>query len=279
MLGGNDIKNIFADEVKEYIRKHKESDYQLIDVREPAEYTEGHIPGAKLIPLSELPQRISQVPSDIDLLFYCRSGKRSQMAASIVADSDIRTRNIYNIKGGILAWEGKPIEDFPRLKVFEGINDPEKILTLAIKLEKGAWIFYRAILEKYPDSRMAPAARSLEKLEKKHAMTIFNILQKRPLKNRMTEDFEEFFARMDGDIMEGGETVEEALAKIDRVGPDNCLSFGELALEIEYRAYDMYKNLYVDSSEDEEKEIYRDLAEQEKGHALVVARHISKCMD
>ena len=279
MVDKKDVKSIYADEIREYIKKHGESDYQLVDVREPSEYTQGHIPGAKLIPLGELPQRVSELATGVDLLFYCRSGVRSRMAASIVADGDIEARNIYTVEGGILAWDGKPVEDFPRLRLFEEAATPEEILKLAIELEKGAWIFYSKILEKYPESKMAPAARSLEQLEKKHARTIFNILKKRPLTKPISEDFETFFNALKGDILEGGESVEEALVRIEKMGHDNCLSFGELAIEIEYRAYDVYKNLYIDSRDDDVGEVYRDLSEQEKGHALVVARHIKKCTE
>ncbi len=277
MMGKSDVKSIYADELREYMKKHGESHYQLVDVREPSEYTHGHIPGAKLIPLGELPQRVSELATGVDLIFYCRSGKRSRMAAFITADSDIEARNIYTVEGGILAWDGKPVEDFPRLRLFDKAANPEEILKLAMELEKGAWIFYSEILKRYPESKMAPAARSLEQLEKKHARTIFNILKKRSLTKPITGDFETFFNDLRGDILEGGEPVGDALARIEKIGHDNCLSLGELAIEIEYRAYDVYKNLYIDSTDDNVKEVYRDLSEQEKGHALVVARHIKRC--
>ena len=274
-----EVKTIYADEVREYMRKHRESDYQLIDVREPREYTDGHVPGAKLISLGELPDRIPELTHGVDLLFYCRSGKRSRMAASIVADSNINARSIYTMEGGILAWDGRPIEDFPQVKLFSRIKDMTEILKLAMDLEKGAWIFYSSILKKYPESKMSPAAKALVKLERTHAKTIFNILKKRSTDKPVTQDFDDYFDQLKGDIIEGGETVEQAIEKVRDFDPDDCLSFGELALDIEYKAYDMYKNLYYDTENEDEKKIFQDLSEQEKGHALVVARLIGKCME
>src|SRR2546423_8990506 len=53
----------------------------LLDVREPWEYEAGHVPGAQLIPLSELEQRVNEVPRDRPVLAICHSGQRSLAAA------------------------------------------------------------------------------------------------------------------------------------------------------------------------------------------------------
>ena len=53
----------------------------LLDVREPWEYLAGHVPGATLIPLGELEQRVSEVPRDREVLTICHSGQRSLAAA------------------------------------------------------------------------------------------------------------------------------------------------------------------------------------------------------
>lgn len=77
----------------------------LIDVREPAEYKSGFIPGAVNIPLSQLEQRISDIPKDRDLLLYCRSGMRSKNAARILLKHGY-TR-LVNLQGGVSSWSGK----------------------------------------------------------------------------------------------------------------------------------------------------------------------------
>ncbi len=64
------VKGLEADEVKEYIRTHKEGAYTLLDVRQPSEYEQERIPGAKLIPLPELPGRLQELDRDQLIIAY-----------------------------------------------------------------------------------------------------------------------------------------------------------------------------------------------------------------
>jgi rhodanese-related sulfurtransferase len=74
---------------------------ELIDVRETNEYDEAHVPGAWLLPLSELSDRVDEVPSDHPVLLICRSGARSMRAAESLA---AQGRDVTNVAGGTLAW-------------------------------------------------------------------------------------------------------------------------------------------------------------------------------
>lgn len=76
----------------------------LTDVRESSEYAESHIPGAVLLPLSVLSENAGEVLPDpsVPVLVYCRSGVRSVKAAKILASMGYK--EIYNLKGGFLAW-------------------------------------------------------------------------------------------------------------------------------------------------------------------------------
>ena len=56
----------------------------ILDVREPWEYAEGHVPGAQLVPLSELEERVGEVPRDRPILSICHSGQRSLAAAAFL---------------------------------------------------------------------------------------------------------------------------------------------------------------------------------------------------
>jgi rhodanese-related sulfurtransferase len=49
------------EEIREFLRTHAPEEYQLVDVRSPREYERGHLPGARLIPLGELPQRLAEL--------------------------------------------------------------------------------------------------------------------------------------------------------------------------------------------------------------------------
>ena len=82
----------------------------LIDVREQSEYDEVHIPGSVLIPLAELPSRLSEIPADRDVYVHCRMGGRSARAVDYLRA--FGRPNSYNVSGGIEAWEdaGLPVE-------------------------------------------------------------------------------------------------------------------------------------------------------------------------
>jgi sulfur-carrier protein adenylyltransferase/sulfurtransferase len=74
----------------------------LIDVRAPAEFAVGSLPGAISIPVTQLAQRIDEVPADRPVLFLCRSGGRSLQAARVAAQAG-RTQ-VGDLEGGLLAW-------------------------------------------------------------------------------------------------------------------------------------------------------------------------------
>ncbi|NQU14039.1 MAG: rhodanese-like domain-containing protein [Desulfobacteraceae bacterium] len=66
----NRIRSMGPDEAKAYMNRQKEGDYTLLDVREPGEYKTAHIPGAKLIPLSQLPDRMGELDPRKPLITY-----------------------------------------------------------------------------------------------------------------------------------------------------------------------------------------------------------------
>ncbi|KEF35318.1 MULTISPECIES: rhodanese-like domain-containing protein [Deinococcus] len=74
----------------------------LVDVREPNEYAELHAAGARLLPLSELEDRFSELPHDRPLVLICRSGARSARAGEYLRTQGYE--QLYNLAGGTLAW-------------------------------------------------------------------------------------------------------------------------------------------------------------------------------
>lgn len=63
-------ENMDARSAKKYIDEHPEGTFTLLDVRQPGEYTSARIPGAKLIPIAELPERIKELDPDKPLITY-----------------------------------------------------------------------------------------------------------------------------------------------------------------------------------------------------------------
>jgi len=79
--------------------------FQFIDVREPNEYQIASIPGAKLIPLGDLPKRVGELDPNTEVVVHCRSGARSAKACDFLRESGFK--NAKNMLGGITAWSDK----------------------------------------------------------------------------------------------------------------------------------------------------------------------------
>lgn len=90
--------NISVDEASELFKQGA----FMLDVRQPEEWAQGHIDGAILIPLGELESRISEIPTDRDVLIICRSGNRSTQARELLRSAGL-TRTT-SIMGGMNAW-------------------------------------------------------------------------------------------------------------------------------------------------------------------------------
>ena len=75
----------------------------VVDVREPREYRQGHIPQSRLIPLGTLLTETPDLPRDRTLVLACRSGRRSMRAAAVLHERGYR--NLVLLQGGMLAWE------------------------------------------------------------------------------------------------------------------------------------------------------------------------------
>ncbi|MBK9052103.1 MAG: rhodanese-like domain-containing protein [Chloroflexi bacterium] len=82
----------------------------VLDVREQFEYDEGHISGVTLIPMDEVPNRLSEIPTDQQVIVTCRSGNRSGQVTDFLREQGFT--NVHNMEGGINAWSsaGFPVE-------------------------------------------------------------------------------------------------------------------------------------------------------------------------
>lgn len=75
----------------------------ILDVREPEEWNESHIPGATLIPLGELASRVDEVPQDQEVVVVCRSGNRSQQGRDILLAAGFT--QVTSMAGGVNQWK------------------------------------------------------------------------------------------------------------------------------------------------------------------------------
>jgi len=78
------------------------SDFELVDVREPVEFSSGHLPKATSLPLQQV-QNIEQIfAKDKKILVICQSGRRSVAACRKL--HHLGYTHLYNLKGGMIAW-------------------------------------------------------------------------------------------------------------------------------------------------------------------------------
>lgn len=108
--GMQGVKEVTVKQLKE-MRDHKEN-FQLIDVREKYEYEIAHLDG-ELIPMGKILGATDKISRDKKVVVYCRSGNRS---ANVIKALEERYgfKNLYNLKGGILAWAAEVDPSVPR---------------------------------------------------------------------------------------------------------------------------------------------------------------------
>lgn len=93
------MREIDIDGLREQL--HGEEDTVLIDVREPVEYAEAHVPGAQLIPMGQLASRLDEVPRERTVYVICRTGNRSGQMGPLL---DAHGYDSVNVLGGTKAW-------------------------------------------------------------------------------------------------------------------------------------------------------------------------------
>jgi rhodanese-related sulfurtransferase len=98
LVAGRTVKEISSDETFALLGK---KGYRLIDVRYEEEYEESYIDGSALVPLSDLRMRLGEFTKDKKYIVYCRSGKRSAVAAMILTRAGV---DAVSMAGGIINW-------------------------------------------------------------------------------------------------------------------------------------------------------------------------------
>ena len=101
-LFGPQLPSVSAAELNEKLKQAKRP--FVVDVRQPEEFRTGHIVSAKLIPLGELSSRMSELPTDKEIVCVCATGSRSRSATKMLVNAGY---NAVNMNGGMMVWSGK----------------------------------------------------------------------------------------------------------------------------------------------------------------------------
>ena len=104
------VPTISASELKQ--KQDRGDKFVLVDVREPFEYDICRIPGSQLIPLGQLPSRMSELDSADEIVLQCKSGARSARALKLLQEAGFN--KLWNVEGGILAWSDEVDPSVPK---------------------------------------------------------------------------------------------------------------------------------------------------------------------
>jgi len=104
------LPNVPETDVAHAAQARADGSAQIVDVREPEEWAEGHIPGAIHIPLGELPGRAGELDASQPAIVVCHSGKRSLYGAEMLLQAGFGEAK--SLAGGMVDWEaaGQPVE-------------------------------------------------------------------------------------------------------------------------------------------------------------------------
>jgi sulfur-carrier protein adenylyltransferase/sulfurtransferase len=256
------IETMSAEQTRDWLAGKREGEFILLDVRQPAEYRSGHLPGAVFIPLPELLDRFKELDPSKPVVTYCRSGNRSRSAAAILLTEGFAP--VYSLDGGITAWNGQVAAGDYRegLYLLEGRKTGEELIFLAWSLEEGSRAFYEKAGEMTSDKEAKDIFSSLARAEEKHKANLhdaYKMVAGKDLGEDLPDDI-----HLKG-IMEGGVQVEDVIGFLK--GKDRTvLDAVEVSMELETNALDLYIKMLREIEDKSAQRVFASLVEEEKRH-------------
>lgn len=273
------VQTLYADEVENFIKEHSEGDYVLLDVRQPGEYEQEHLPGAKLIPLPQLVDSLEELDAAKPIIVYCAVGGRSRMATQLL--TNLGFSNVVHLQGGIQAWEDRTATG-PRefhLDFIKGDESPEEIILLAYRMEEGLNKYHTAIMAKTDDTALRALLTALIKAEESHEKTLLELwptdflapaLQSR----KAPPDHISDFSATEPSLMEGGIDM-DAFMKQNQPFLNDVSGYLDLAMMIETQALDLYLRMAADCQNEMTQEILFRIANEEKVHLGLLGKYLN----
>ena len=252
--------SIFPDDLKEYMDRNREGGYLLLDVRQPEEYAQSHLPGARLTPLPLLADSLGELEKDRDkdTIVYCALGGRSRAAARFLAERGFS--RVRHLVGGIEAWEQKtatgPVD--LQFEFIRGDESPAEAALLAWRMEDGLKLFHLAMREKSSDPDLRRLLETLAGAEEGH---------KRRLAEYLEETGEVLPPAPTGaaKIVEGGMDMERFLRENEPL-LGSVAGYLDLAMSLETQALDLYLRMAYASRNQAALEVFLRIGDEEKQH-------------
>lgn len=258
-----------VDDAKDFLQSHAAESFQLVDVRQPEEYNKSHLPGAILLPLAELVADRGILDKEKPVLVYSRSGQRSLAAAQWLSSQDYS--QIWNIEGGIQAWQGKLA--FGHYELNLNLLNPEAefddAVSMAYAMEEGLQQFYIMLARETKDEIYKKLYRKLASFEvdhKRELSRLYSISEGKELIQKEAEQNQ-------GQILEGGGYADITLIKT-LANTENAYDVFSLAIAFETQAMDFYTRLSTHATRPEVKKFFLEMADAEKEHLKFVSKEM-----
>jgi rhodanese-related sulfurtransferase/rubrerythrin len=270
------VKTWSVEAVRKYLDSHGPREYNLIDVRQPKEYRQGHLPGAKLISVKELEERLGELDPRRQTITYCAAGVRSRAAASMLANAGFD--KVASMSGGINAWQGLVAEGELEMNTawFSRARSPEEYIGLSWLLEEGTRQFYAELEKTFDSEEDRDFFRQLVAAEEQHKSSLrtlfLEISREAPGREFPAAVISELPSRT---MLEGGMALNQALNWIQGKSPGQVL---QLAMALEANSYDRYLLMRREVADDQSRAIFSHLAEEEKNHLRLLSDRLDRVL-
>lgn len=265
------VENVPAQSVRTLLDKAPADTLTLLDVRMDPEYEEFHLPGARLLPLPDLADRLETIPRDKPVVVYCRSGMRSAAAARLLASAGFP--KIVNMLGGAMAWEGAAAVGSPDtgMTLLRGTESSREILLAALGMEAALGAFYTMLAKDAATDELRETYARLAGFEDRHLHHVHGLYRK------ATGDENALEVLLSGSApdLEGGLP---GSAFLEQLGgkPESTQEALELASSVEAQALDLYSRLSQRAQDQDAATLYTRLAQEEKAHLRAVANLMTR---
>ncbi|PTN35986.1 rhodanese-like domain-containing protein [Desulfonatronum sp. SC1] len=255
------ITSIDADQARSLL--DAEPEIQIVDVRQPKEYRRGHLPGARLLPVADLDEKLDELAKDKPVLVYCAIGGRSKVAAHMLAGRGFE--RVLNLSGGFKAWNGwTGFGDYELgLEHFSPPMSLERTLNVAYLMEAALEAFYRDMTGKVADPEAARLFQTLADVEVKHKAAVARRMEDADVPKDVGGEA----------VPEGGMPLEEHMRRmgVDLTSVEDIVDF---AMAVEAQALDLYSRAAFQAQGDV-RSFLETMAVEEKTHL----RHLGELLD
>jgi len=269
------VKSISPEDVRTVIKESSADEYCLLDVRQPGEYEQGHIPGAKLIPLGALQAKMDTIPMDRKTIVYCRSGNRSRSAVGMLNGAGMD--DVYNMEGGMLAYNGLVAAGPPEAGVFCFPDDmsPEQLIAMAWYVEDGTKRYFDTTRESSENPEVQDILANLSDFKLSHKKTLEKLYEKISGES-LGENFpENVLTRPPKVMMSGCVSVPDALAWSKG---KNATEILDLMMALEANTLDLYFKLGRGVTSERARSVFMALSEEETRHLEKLASVFEKTL-